>query len=61
MMISSGVPKPPMSKNDVAIIKIEVFCFIRDEQKFKNIEELIQQLTLDKENIINKNLILAKK
>lgn len=42
-------------------LKIEVFCFIRDEQKFKNIEELIQQLTLDKENIINKNLILAKK
>lgn len=42
-------------------LKIEVFCFIRDELKFNNVDELIAQLEKDKKNIINKNLILAKK
>ena len=42
-------------------LKIEVFCFIRDELKFNNVDELIAQLEKDKKNIINKNLMLAKK
>lgn len=42
-------------------LKIEIFCYIRDELKFKNVDELINQLTNDKNNIINKNLMLAKK
>lgn len=43
------------------IIEIACFCFVREEFKFKNKEELIARLTLDKEIIINKNLMLAKK
>ena len=42
-------------------LKIEVFCFIRGELKFSNVYELVTQLEKDKKNIINKNLILAKK
>ena len=42
-------------------IEIACFCYVRDEFKFKNKEELINRLNLDKEIIINKNLMLAKK
>lgn len=44
-----------------SVLKIECFCYVRDEIRFKNIDELIARLRLDKEIIINKNLMLAKK
>lgn len=43
------------------IIEIVCFCYVRSEVKFENKEELINRLNLDKEIIINKNLMLAKK
>lgn len=43
------------------ILKIECFCYVRDEFKFQTMDELIERLKLDKEIIINKNLMLAKK
>lgn len=43
------------------ILKIEVFCYVREEVKFNNSNELIERIKLDKEIIINKNLLLAKK
>ncbi len=43
------------------ILKIECFCYVRGEIKFNSKEELIERLKCDKEIIINKNLILAKK
>lgn len=42
-------------------LKIECICYVRDEVKFNNSNELIEQLKKDKEFIINKNLMLAKK
>ena len=43
------------------ILKIECFCYVREERKFNNSTELIDRIKLDKEIIINKNHILAKK
>lgn len=43
------------------LLKIECFCFVRDEKKFNNSLELVERLKIDKEIIINKNLMLAKK
>ena len=42
-------------------LKIECFCYVREEIKFNNVNELIERLKLDKEIIRNKNLLLAKK
>lgn len=42
-------------------LKIECFCYVREEKKFNNADELIERLKIDKEIIRNKNLLLAKK
>jgi riboflavin kinase/FMN adenylyltransferase len=34
-------------------IKIEFLYFLREEQKFKSVEELVAQLNIDKENAIS--------
>jgi riboflavin kinase/FMN adenylyltransferase len=34
-------------------IKIEFLYFLREEQKFKSVEELVTQLNIDKENAIS--------
>ncbi len=42
-------------------LTIECFCYVREEKKFNDVNELIERLKLDKEIIRNKNLLLAKK
>ena len=42
-------------------LKIEIFCYVREEKKFSSRDDLISQLKKDQTYIINKNHMLAKK